>query len=453
MQRFSLPRGYGDEYRQTLRLAIPVVLTQLGQVTVQLADNLMVGRLGAVPLAAVSFGTAVFFLFFIAGIGLSMGLTPLVGKAYAQGKHRLSAAYLQNGLLIFFVAGLLLLGIMLGIVPLFKHMGQDAEVVEMATGFYTYLAWSTVPFMIFAGFKQFLEGVGVTRIEMNIVLTANVINIILNYILIYGKLGAPAMGPAGSGLATLIARIFMAVAMVAYFCSKERFRRYLNMFRPENINPRYIAMVLGVGAPIAMQMLMEFTAFSSTSVMMGWLGPVPLAGNQIAITLVNCTFMVVIGLSAATTIRVSHEFGRGNLRGIRRVANSSYHIAFGYAIFAALLFISLRGIIPHFFTPDPAVMAVTAQLLILAGIFQISDTTQNISVGILRGMQDVKYVMKVAFISYVMVNIPTSYCLAFVLGLGPAGLWAGFIVSLTLASVLLNARFRRLYKKLRRAER
>lgn len=210
------------EYRKTLNLAVPVVLSQIGQLVVQFVDNAMVGRLGAVPLAGVAFGGNIFFFLFIFGIGLAMGLTPIVGEQYAQGKHRKSASFLQNSVILYTVLGIVICAIQFAVIPLFSHMGQPEEVIEAGLPYYRYLAWSMIPLMLYSAFKQFLEGVGNTKVAMVITIVSNVVNVIFNYLLIYGKFGFPEMGAAGAGLSTLISRILTPVLIIGYFMWKSR---------------------------------------------------------------------------------------------------------------------------------------------------------------------------------------------------------------------------------------
>lgn len=441
-------RDYKEQYIQMLTLAAPVVLSQVGQVIVQLVDNAMVGRLGAMPLAAVSFGGSVFFLLFIFAIGITLGLTPLVGEMYAKGSHRISAIYLQNSLLLYTMAGVVLFGVLYSVVPLLSYMGQPAEVVALAIPYYKFLVWSIIPFMIFAAFKQFLEGVGNTKIAMIIVLSSNLINVFFNYLFIYGNFGCPAMGAAGAGLATLISRICTPIFILTYFANKDSFKRYFAFFSMKHFSFRWVRTLLGVGLPISLQMIMEGAAFSLTSIMMGWIGAVELAANQIALSMANFAFMIILGVASATTIMVSHNSGKENLAGLRKSVNASYHIGLVYNAIAATIFIVFRNHIPYIFTSDPAVIKVASQLLIFVAVFQISDGLQIISLGVLRGLRDVKSAMIIAFFSYLVVNLPLGYLCAFVLGWGASGLWVGFIGGLSLAAVLLFSRWQKQYHRL-----
>ena len=452
MERFAWKgklRNWLPQYRENLTLAVPVMLSQVGQVVVQLADNAMVGRLGALPLAGVSFGGAVFVIFMFWGMGVSLGLTPLVGEAYAKRDLRGAAALFQNSLVLYAATGIVLLALLLGLEALMDRMGQAPEVVAQARPYFRYLSWSIVPFMMYCAFKQFLEGVGNTSAAMVVMLTSNAINIGFNYLLIYGKCGFPEMGAAGAGLATLISRICMPLMMLAYFLRDVSFRRYLRFFTWVAQGWRRTRQLLSVGLPISVQMVLEVSAFALSSIMMGWIGAVELAAHQIVVTFGNFAFMAMVGISSATTILVSHRFGRGDLDGLTRAATASCHLALMTNFLTMCCFIGLRHWIPLLFTSDTAVAAGAAQLFIMAGLYQFSDGLQVVLLGVLRGMQDVKIVMRYAFVSYIVINLPVGYLCAFTLGMGAPGLWVGFIFGLGVAALLYWRRYRRLIRRIR----
>ena len=430
-----------NEYGATLRLAIPIILSQVGQIITQLADNIMVGRLGALPLAAVSFGSTVFFFLFISSLGITLGITPIVGEAYAQGRHRDASAYLRNAIALYCGIGLMIFCVQMGIIPLLDNMGQPAEVVQLAIPYYKYLVWSLLPFMLFGAFKQFLEGIGNTTISMIIVVFSNLLNVLLNYLFIYGKWGAPEMGAVGAGVATFISRLITPFLIIGYCVVHRRVRRYLIMLRHTRLMWSKIKELLKVGFPICVQMSLEGWTFAFSSIMMGWLGTVAIAANQIAIALCNIGFLSLLGISSATTIRVSHAYGAGDYDAIKRIGASSYRIGLVWNAFTAFTFVILRNLLPQAFTNSEDVIAMTANILLVVALFQFSDGMQCIGMGILRGMQDVKITMKIAFISYLVINIPVGYILGFTLGFGEIGVWFGYIFGLSTAALLLRRRF------------
>lgn len=452
MYRFST---YKNQYKENLRLALPVVLTQLGQILTQFADNLMVGRYGGddpMPMAAVSFGGAVFFILFIAAIGIALGMTPLIGELYAQGDRKRSSQLLQNGILFYGVLGITMSAVQYAIIPLMYHLRQPVEVVEAAIPYYKMLVWSMPFVMLFFAFKQFLEGVGNTKVEMVVTIIANIANIGFNWVFIYGRYGFPEMGAAGAGLGTLLSRIIAPILMIGYFYYRRRYRLYLALFSPHNYSWRSVGQLTRMGLPIALQMFLEASAFVGTGIMMGWFGEgakTAISANQIATTIGNCAFMIVMSIGAATTIRVSHCYGARNIGELTKAARASYHLVLAWNAFAALVFITLRHFIPTLFTTNAEVIAIASELLAFAALYQLSDGIQNVSVGILRGIQDVKIIMPIALISYWLLNLPVGYLLGFTLGMGPSGLYVGFSFGLSTAAVLMILRIRRSVRKLR----
>ena len=454
MYRFST---YKEQYKQNLRLALPVVLTQLGQILTQFADNLMVGRYGGddpMPLAAVSFGGAVFFILFIASIGIALGMTPLIGELYAQGDRERSSHLLQNGILFYGALGIAMTAFQYAIIPLMYHLGQPVEVVDAAIPYYKMLVWSMPFVMLFFAFKQFLEGVGNTKVEMVVTIIANLANVVFNWIFIYGRCGLPEMGAVGAGLGTLLSRIIAPVLMIGYFYARREYRDYLERFALRNYSWKEVGQLTRMGLPIALQMFLEASAFAGTGIMMGWFGDgakTAISANQIATTIANCAFMIVMSIGAATTIRVSHCYGARNLGEMTMAAKASYHLVLAWNAFAAVVFLSLRHVIPTLFTSNAEVIRIASQLLAFAALYQLSDGIQNVSVGILRGIQDVRIIMPIALISYWLLNLPVGYLVGFTLGMGPAGLYIGFTFGLSTAALLMILRIRRSIRKLRLA--
>ncbi len=451
MYRFS---AYKEQYRQNLKLAFPVVLTQLGQILTQFADNLMVGRYGGddpLPLAAVSFGGTVFFILFIASIGIALGMTPLVGELYAQNDREKSAGLLQNGILFYGLLGVVMAAVQYAIIPLMYHLRQPVEVVDAAIPYYRMLVYSMPAVMLFFAFKQFLEGVGNTHAEMYATIIANVANIGFNYLFIYGHCGMPEMGAEGAGLGTLLARVMGAVLIIGYFISRSRYRLYLQRFSRRKFSRTDIRQLFHMGGPISLQMFLESSAFVGTGIMMGWFGAeakTTISANQIAMTIGNCAFMIVMSIGAAATIRVSHCYGARNIGELSLAAKASYHLVLVWNAFAALVFISLRHFIPTLFTTNAEVIAIASELLAFAALYQLSDGVQNVSVGILRGIQDVRIIMPIALISYWILNLPVGYLLGFTLGMGPSGLYVGFTFGLSTAAALMILRIRRSVRRL-----
>lgn len=442
---------YREQYRANIKLALPVVLTQLGQIIVQLADNIMVGQYGgdnAVPLAAVSFGNSIFFLFFIAAIGISFGLTPLIGELYAQGQREESGRLFRSGLTLYLLIGLVTSLLLHLSEPLLYYMGQPTEVVDMAIPYYRYMTLSMPFVMLFFSLKQFLEGLGNTQIVMSATIICNALNILLNWIFIYGECGSPEMGAEGAGLATFISRAIVPFIIFGYMLSRTKYRYYFSGYRLWSWPKDDFSTLLKMGLPISAQVFLESAAFVGTGIMMGWLGTIEISANQIATTMANCAFNIVMSIGAAATILASHGYGERNIEKIKLVKNSSYHLALAWNAIMAILFIVLRYHIARIFTSNAEVIELTAELMIFVALFQLSDGLQNVSVGILRALQDVKIIMPIAFIAYIALNLPIGYLLSFNLGMGAKGMILSYTIGLSMAAILMILRIRRRIKHL-----
>ena len=434
---------YIEHYKANLRLALPIALSQLGYIVVQFADNAMVGAYGgddSLPLSAVSFGVMMSYVMFSLAMGISLGLTPIIGEHFARGEYRRTAHYLQSSLVAYPLLGVLFMALQLWSEPLLYKLGQPVEVVEMALPYYRLMGYSVPAIMLYGCFRQFLEGVGNTISPMIMALASNVVNIILNWIFIYGNCGCEAMGVYGAGLATLIARWMLPVLGLAYFVIKGEYRDYLKLFSRGVNYVKDSFRLLSIGVPLAGQMLLEGSAFVVTSVMMGWFGAEALAANQVALTYGNAAFMLTIALGSAATIRASHCYGLGDKKGMRDVVVSSSHLAAVWGTTIFVLFIALRGVLPRLFTPSEEIIALASQMVVWVGMYQISDALQGTLIGVLRGMQDVKIIAGLSFVAYVLLNIPVGYLLAFTFGFGSTALLVGYVVGLSTAAIAYAVR-------------
>ena len=424
------------------------MLSQAGQVLVQQVDNMMVGAVGTVELAAAAFANSVFVLGLVFGMGITFGLTPLVGHAWAQKNKKEAGELLHNSINTNLIMTFLITIIMWMASYFFEYMGQTAEVVELSISYYRILVISFIPFMVFFTFKQFAEGLAETKHAMYITLIANVINVIFNYALIFGKFGMPMMGLDGAGYATLIARALMPVLFLYVFIKKDKFYVYYKIAKNARPDWLRIKQLIQVGVPIATQIILEVAAFALSGIMMGWLGVIPLAAHQIALGLASITFMVVTGIGSGTTIRVSHQYSVKDYSSMRMAANASIHMVIAMMGVTAILFAVFRFQLPYMYTQDAEVIALAAQLLFMAAVFQLFDGLQVVLLSILRGVADVKHSMIYALIAYIGVNIPVSYLLAFEFKMGPMGIWIGFVFGIGLASFLFYRRIGKIYRKL-----
>ncbi len=433
--------SYKVHLEETIKLAIPVVIGQLGHIMLGLTDSIMVGQVGAVPLAAASLVNSVVYLILVFGFGMTLAITPLVSIARGRGQKDQCGVILRQSLLLNTVvtfalfSGLLLMGDMI------KYLNQEDAVTVQATSYAKIIAFSIIPFMIFQVYRQFIEGLAFTKPAMYITLAANLVNVFGNWVFIYGNLGMPAYGLDGAGYSTLITRSFMAAIMMIYVSKAKRYQEYDPSFRFRNINWPVIKQLARVGVPTGFQNFFEIGAFSFSAIMIGWFGSNQLAAHQIAISLASVSFMIILGISSAGTIRVGHAYGRKDIGDVRRsgfltaVFTSSIMACFG------VLFIIFRDQLPHIFSEDPAVIQIASSLIIVAALFQISDGAQAAGLGILRGITDVRIPMFITFIAYWVIALPIGCFLGFTLKMEVVGIWVGLLAGLSAAAVMLNLRF------------
>ncbi len=441
---------YKEHYKINLNLAIPVVISQLGHTLVHTADSIIVGHFaGTIQLAAVSLVNSIFMVVMVIGIGISYGLTPLIAQENGRKNYQECGKLLSNSLLINIITGLILFGILyLGSVFVLGNLDQSPEVVEHARPYLNLLALSILPLMIFNTFKQFTEGLGFTRQAMMISVWGNVINVILGVILVRGMFGIEPMGVRGVGIATLVDRTIMAVAMGGYVLYSRNFGPYLREFTKKQINRTQVKKIFGIGGPVAMQYAFEVSAFSGAAIIMGTIGAIEQAAHQVAIAMASMTYMMASGISAAATIRTGNNFGRHDYRELRLSAVSSYHIVLAFMAITAGLFIVLNHLLPWIYTSDISVIAIAAQLLIIAGFFQLFDGAQVVGLGVLRGMGDVNIPTLITFVAYWLVGLPVAYTLGIFLNMGADGIWYGLTLGLLVSAGLLYIRFDRLSKRL-----
>lgn len=429
-----------DSIKSILKLSIPLIISQLGLFFVQLSDTVMVGQIGSRDLAAISFGGNVYFFIYIFGIGIVSGLVPIIGEVYS--KFHLSRTLLHNAIVLFTILGFIFMGFQISLIPFFEYLGQPKDVINIAIRYYIYLSISTVPLIIFCIFRYFLEGIGNTRAVMVIVISSNVINILLNYLLIYGRCGFPEMRAEGAGLATLISRILMVIIILIYF-SGGVLRKYIKGFSIYSISKEYITRILKIGFPIALQMTMEGSTFAISGIIIGVFGEKVLAANQIAIIIGNLSFLLISAISSATTIIISQTKGLKDFQKTIEMTTNSYIVIVCINIITIIVLYLCRKYIVSFFTTDIEVETIAAQFVIYVCVYQLSDGIQGISMGVLRGFQDVKIIPVISLIVYFVISIPIGCVFAFVMSCGYNGLWYGYIIGLTLAAIYFYIRVKR----------
>lgn len=439
---------YKPHYRDNLKLAIPVVISQLGQILVQTSDSIIVGQFaGTIALAAVALVNSLFMIIIVVGMGVAYGLTPLIAQQNGKNDKIECGRLLANSFLINLITGVLLFALIyFAAVPMLDHLDQSPAVVAQAKPFMKLMGISVIPILIFNTFKQFAEGLGFTKQSMSISIWGNVINIIVGIVLVKGMFGIPPMGVRGVGLSTLIDRCLMAIAMSAYVLRSPRFKDYLKGFLWSNIDRSRIRQIIKIGAPVAMQFTFEISAFSGAAIIIGTMGAVPQAAHQIALNMAALTYMVANGVSAAAAIKSGNLFGAKNYIGLRQSAIASYHIALAFMGITAIIFLVFNHWLPWIYTTDKAVIAIAAQLLLVAALFQLFDGAQVIGLGVLRGMGDVNIPTLITFLAYWVLGIPVGYLLGLHFNMGVMGVWFGLVLGLFTAAVLLYFRFRNISK-------
>ena len=370
---FEILKSYLPYYKRNLKVALPVMFTQFGAAMVGLADSIMVGHYGTADLAAVSFSNALFFTVMVFAMGALMGVTPLVGhvhgrleKLLQQGtteeeiahKHEQITSYLSNGLVFTGIMCLLSLALLAPCIPFLDDFGQEPEVVSCARPYYILIVLSIIPFLLFCFSKQFLEGLGNTFVAMMITLGCNLLNIFLNWVFIFGHMGFHPMGAEGAGWATLIARALMPLCFFIAMISRADWRRYIVSFRGCLITRREVEHLLAIGTPIGLQSFAEAFLFTASFVIIGWINKEALAAHHIANQMADLTFMLATGIGAATTIRVSHQLGKGDLQAVRMASRASVHLCLLMNTIGAAIMIFGRNYIPYIFTDDPEVVPI-----------------------------------------------------------------------------------------------
>ncbi|MCU0343638.1 MAG: MATE family efflux transporter [Ignavibacterium sp.] len=430
-----------EEVFKTFKLAYPVIIGQLGIIMMGVVDSIMVGRLGPVPLAAASLGNSLIFLILIVGIGCSIVVSPLVAILVGAKRYSECGIYFRQSLLVNVFLSLVMIGIILLGVNFIHQLNQPSEVIELTIVYMSIVGLSAFPLMIYQTYKQFIEGLSIMKPAMVIAILANVINALANWVLIFGELGFPKLGLAGAAWATFASRIFMALVIMFYVMSNEKFKQYDVTFHFRGINLPVIKKILSLGLPSGFQYFFEVGAFSFAVIMIGWIGANELAAHQIAINLASISFMGVLGISQAASIRVGNAMGEQSILKIRKAGFTGIVLGASIMFFAGLTFILLNDFLPTLYISDKNVIDIASRLIIIAALFQLSDGTQAVGIGVLRGLTDVKGPTIITFVAYWIISLPIAYVLAFYFNLGVDGVWIGLLIGLSVSAILLTLRF------------
>jgi multidrug resistance protein, MATE family len=450
-------KQYTKEFSYNLRLAYPVILGMVGHNLIGMVDNIMVGKLGSTELAAVSLGNSMIFIAMSLGIGFSTAITPIVAEGDAEKNDNKIRSAFHHGLFLCTILGLMLFGLIVLAKPIMEMLHQPEEVITLAKPYLDWVAFSLIPLIMYQGYKQFADGLSLTKYSMYAMVMANVLHVGMNYVLIYGFWIFPKMGIIGAAVGTVISRIFLVMFMHIMLSRRNDLKRFFKDFSFEQIKKETIKKIINIGFPSAMQMLFEVVLFTASIWLCGNIGRTSQAANQIALSLASMTFMFAMGLSVTSMIRVSNQRGLQDYKKLVIVARSIFLLAIIIESVFAIVFVAFHQFLPHIFlnmentiqlTDNTEVIEIASKLLLIAAVFQISDGIQVVVLGALRGLQDVKIPMYITFVAYWIIGFPVSYYLAEYTPMKAAGVWVGLLAGLTSAALFLYIRFNYLTKKL-----
>ncbi len=440
---YKIPEIYLANYKKIIRLGTPIVIGQLGNIILGFIDTMMVGQYSASALSASGFVNNLFNLGIISLLGFSYGATPVIGAFFGRRENDNVGASFKDSLWANALAGIVIFSIYTLLYFNLHNLGQPEELLPLMRPYFLVLLLSLPFTTMFNAFKQFTDTVAATKTAMWVIMTGNILNIILNYLLIYGISIFPELGLTGAGVATFIARVAMVVMFVVFIVRDKKFKPYGNGFINRNINKEEIKVLCKVSTPLALQMGMETASFSLASLLMGWLGATELAAYQVMCIVGSLCFLVYYGIGAAASIRISHHRGRGEWENVKITADSAFHIIM---LTAALLSVGIaltQSHLARLFTSDAAIQTMFASLLIPMLAYQISDGMQINYSNALRGIGVTKPLMIYAFTAYICISLPASYLFGFTFGLGAIGVALGLPLGLTTAALLYSFRFRK----------
>lgn len=432
----GLLRKYKDNYVSIIRLGLPILIGQLGMIIVGFADNIMVGQYSTEALASASFVNNIFNVAILACIGFTYGLTPLVGALFSQKRYDTIGAILRNGLFLNTAFSLIILGIMTILYFNVDRMGQPEELLPLIRPYYLLYLAGLIPISVFNVFAQWAYAINRTKMPMWIILIANIANVIGNYMLIYGVWGCPELGLTGAGISTLFSRVLSMVCILAVFFGFKEYRKYREGFTQNHISKLHLAQINRTSWPVALQMAFETGAFSLSAIMAGWLGKIPLASFQVMLIVGTLGFCIYYSFAASVSVLVSNAAGLNDNAKIRRISFAGFHILLAIATISSLVFIIFGETLIRAFTDDTAVIITSLSLIFPLVLYQYGDATQINFANALRGTSNVMPMLWIAFVSYIVVGLPSTYLLAFTFEMGLYGIFLSFSVSLFLAATL-----------------
>ena len=424
--------------KKNLFLSFPIMLSQLGHITVGVVDSIMVGKLGVTQLAAVSLSSSIFGFVLLFCIGLSFGITPLIASSNHNQKY-ISRIFF-HGLVMNILFSIFLIFLVFFFKKYLHYLGQDYDVLNYTFPYLDLICLSLIPLILFQTFKQFIEGLGFTKPAMYISIFSNIINIILNFILIFGLFGFPRLEIIGAGYATLISRIIMFILILIYCLLSKKFSKYIFSIKLL-FHTKSFKKIFNIGFPSGLQYIFEVGAFSVATVMIGTFGAKALAAHQIALNLASISYMTISGISSSAMISLGYFYGKNDHEELRKSGHSNFYLALILMSVFALIFIFCRNLLPQLYITDSIVIEIASTLLIIAGLFQIPDGIQAVGLGVLRGIRDTKVPTFITFVCYWVFAIPLSYYLGFILELGVVGIWVSLFFALTFAAISHFIRF------------
>lgn len=439
---------YSSHYKALIKMGFPIVVGQLGVIILGFADTIMIGHHTTEELAAASFVNNMFALAIIFCTGFSYGLTPMVGEFFGSDNKTEIGSLLKNSIIANVLVGIIITIIMGILYVNIEKLGQPEELMVYIKPYFLVVLASIIFVMLFNSFKQFSEGITDTLTPMWILITGNIINIAGNYILIYGKFGAPELGLLGAGISTLVSRILMFIIFAIIFIKAKKYSIYREGYKSKGFRKESFKNLNKLGWPVAFQLGMESASFNLSAIMVGWIGSLALAAHQVAVTVSTLSFMVLYGIGSAISIRVSYFKGQNDFVNVRRTAFAGYHISLVFCVMACLLFFSIRNFIGSWFTSDAEVCTTVSTLMYVLMLYQFGDGTQIVFANALRGISDVRPMMYIAFFAYFIVSLPVGYIFGFVADLGIHGIWLAYPVGLSLAGILFIIRFNKKTKSL-----
>ena len=444
----SITTNKKHHYRELLSIGFPIIIGQLGTIILGFADTLMIGHHSTPELAAAGLVNNIFGLVFVSYMGFTYGLTPIIGKLYGEERTDCIGQKVRNSFFANMLTGAIFTAVLILLYLNLAHIGQPEELLSLIRPYFLVNLASVLFMGIFFTMKQFLDGIGKTKVAMWAMIGGNVVNILGNWVLIYGVAGFPELGLLGAGISTLVSRILMALAMVSIVIAGKGFREYRHDLIHSSLNKADFKEMNRLGWPVALQLGMESAAFTLSCVMVGWLGTIPLAAHQVMITLSQLFYLVLSGMAAALAIRVSHFMGQKDYAAVRRNAYDGFRLNLLFSLCMGIPVFLLRHQIGGWFNDNAEVQAYVSVLIILMMIYQFGDGLQYTFANALRGIACVKPMVLYAFIAYFIISLPLGYTLGFTCGMGILGIWIAFPFGLTIAGEMYRRRFEKELKKI-----